>query len=280
MMSTLSCTLKSRENVLGYPVDTVDLNRAAEVIEQAWAEAKAMHVVTLNAEMVIAAQNDCELDRIIRRAHLIVPDGAGVVWALSLSGKKASRLPGIDLAWQSLAQAAKNKRKVALIGGKKELLSLVEKSLLQAHPGIEIVACQDGYFSQEQELEIVDAISAKSPDLILVALGVPKQEYFIDRYTASHFAKCVCIGVGGSFDVWSGVKKRAPVIWQRLNLEWLYRLLCEPWRAQRMASSLPNFALQVLWRKLIGKTKGDCQASDGQSSSGSSGESSKDCGQK
>jgi N-acetylglucosaminyldiphosphoundecaprenol N-acetyl-beta-D-mannosaminyltransferase len=266
MMSTLSCTLKSRQNVLGYPVDTVDLTRATEVIEQAWADGKPMHVVTLNAEMVITAQKNCELDRIIRRAHLIVPDGAGVVWALALAGNKVQRLPGIDLAWQAVASAAKTKRKVALIGGKQELLAQVQKNLETAHPGLQIVACQDGYFGSDQEAEIVDAISEKEPDLILVALGVPKQEYFIDRFAASHFAKSVSIGVGGSFDVWSGVKKRAPIIWQKLNLEWLYRLLCEPWRAQRMASSLPNFALQVLWHQLLGKNKMACNNTDDASS--------------
>src|SRR5262245_58987651 len=116
IMSTLSATNRSRQQVLGYPVDVVDEPLALEVIETAWRLGKTLHIVTLNAEMVVAAQQDRELDRIIRHAHLIIPDGSGVVWALRLSGQSIDRLAGIDLAGAVLSRAAAAGRPVALIG--------------------------------------------------------------------------------------------------------------------------------------------------------------------
>jgi N-acetylglucosaminyldiphosphoundecaprenol N-acetyl-beta-D-mannosaminyltransferase len=245
-MSTLSATYRLRQKVLGYPVDIVDESLSLQIIDEAWRNQRSLHIVTLNAEMVIAAQHDQELDRIVRHAHLIVPDGSGVVWALRLAGNQADRLPGIELAHATLAQAAAQSRRVALLGGKKETMEKLLTVLPSTHPGINIVGSHHGYFgSEEDEEQIVDAIAQTQPELLLVALGVPKQEYFIDKYQ-SLFPKTVTIGVGGSFDVWVGNVRRAPLAFRRMHLEWLYRLLKEPWRARRMASALPPFALQVM----------------------------------
>jgi N-acetylglucosaminyldiphosphoundecaprenol N-acetyl-beta-D-mannosaminyltransferase len=244
-MSTLTTTYRSRQKVLGYPIDLIDEAGALGVIEEAWKNQKSLHVVTLNAEMVVAAQKDRELDRIIRHAHLIVPDGAGVVWALKLAGHQVSRLPGIELAAASLALCARLNCKVALIGGKPEILEPLQKALRDNYPGINIVAAHNGYWSADQETEMVDELSHCEPDLLLVALGVPRQEYFLDRWHQA-FPHTVMVGVGGSFDVWTGTVKRAPALFRSLNLEWLYRLLKEPWRFQRMGQALPSFAIQAL----------------------------------
>src|SRR5262245_41935930 len=123
VMSTLSQAYRSRQKVLGYPVDLVDETGALEIMEAAWLSEKGMHVVTLNAEMVVAAQKDQNLDRIIRHAHLIIPDGAGVVWAVRLSGAQANRLPGIELASAALGAAAAKGVAVALLGGRQEILN-------------------------------------------------------------------------------------------------------------------------------------------------------------
>src|SRR5271163_68933 len=122
VMSALSATYRTRQKVLGYPVDLVDLKSALEVIETAWQAEKGLQVETLNAEMVIAAQKDHRLDRIIRHAHLIVPDGAGVVWAIRLAGHHVDRLPGIELANLALMSAAAKGVNVALVGGRQEVL--------------------------------------------------------------------------------------------------------------------------------------------------------------
>lgn len=250
-MSTLSATNRSRQKVLGYPVDVVDRDRAIEVIESAWENHRSLHIVTLNAEMVVAAQQDGELDRIIRHAHLIIPDGAGVVWAVKLAGEHIERLPGIELAAAALEHAARYDKRVALIGGRNEVVRKLVEDLPSKYTGLDIVAWHDGYFKPDETESVVDEIAQHDPDLILVALGVPRQEYFIDRW-AHAFPRAVLIGVGGSFDVWAGEIKRAPKFMRDMHLEWLYRLIVEPWRWKRMGASLPNFGMQVLQDRLRG----------------------------
>jgi N-acetylglucosaminyldiphosphoundecaprenol N-acetyl-beta-D-mannosaminyltransferase len=250
-MSTLSVTNRARVKVLGYPVDIVDEPIALEIIESAWREEANLHVITLNAEMVIQAQKDPDLDRIIRRANLIIPDGAGIVFAQKLYGRSIQRLPGIELAEAALKRAANAGRSVVLLGAKPEVLQAVKQILPERYKGLNIVAAYDGYYRQENEEELVEALCQISPELLLVALGVPRQEYFIDTYRDA-FPNTVMIGVGGSFDVWAGVVNRAPSIMCKLHLEWLYRLYKEPWRYKRMASSLPNFAFQAIFRRFFG----------------------------
>lgn len=280
LISTLSKTYKSRQKVLGYPVDVVDQSAALDVLEAAWASDRCLHVVTVNSEMIVSAQKDSELDRIIRHAHLIIPDGAGVVWALKFAGVKSTRVPGIELAFAALEKAAASGRRVALLGAKKEVLETLKEKLAERLPDLNIVASHDGYFTSENEDEVVDQLSQADPQLLLVALGVPKQEYFIDRWH-SRFPNAVVIGVGGSFDVWAGLAKRAPKMFQQLNLEWFYRLLKEPWRYKRMGTTLPNFAFQViaeaLSRKFLGKDgKNDHSSSNPQRKPPSSGSSRKE----
>lgn len=244
-MSTLSATNRSRQQVLGYPVDIVDEDRALSIVESAWEAGKALHIVTLNAEMVVAAQQDSDLDRIVRHAHLIIPDGAGVVWAVRMAGTQIGRLPGIELAAATLERAARHGKKVALLGGRPEVVEKLLFVLPERYPGLNIVASRNGYFKPDEVETVVDDIAQHQPDLLLVALGVPKQEQFIDRF-GPQFPNTVMIGVGGSFDVWAGEVKRAPEFMRKLDLEWLYRLIREPWRWRRMGSSLPNFGMQVL----------------------------------
>ncbi len=261
-MSALSTTYKSRQKVLGYPVDLVTEKSALEVVAEAWKTGKSLHIVTLNAEMVIAAQKDQLLDRIIRHAHLIVPDGSGVVFALKLAGVQLQRLPGIELAFATLELAAKEKKRVGLVGGKPEIIARLTETLKQIHPGINIVSARDGYWkTPEEEETVVYEVAEQKPDLLLVAMGVPRQEYFIDHWR-EQFPNTVLIGVGGSFDVWTGTVKRAPTLFRKFHLEWFYRLLKEPWRYKRMGSALPNFAIQVLTE--AAKTKLDGETAHGE----------------
>jgi N-acetylglucosaminyldiphosphoundecaprenol N-acetyl-beta-D-mannosaminyltransferase len=245
-MSTTKAGQKARKQVLGYPVDLVDKPEALSLVSAAWQKEKPLHVVTLNAEMVIAAQQQQELDRVIREAHLIIPDGSGVVFALRLNGHQSSRLPGIELAHAALELAVQEQKSIALIGGRPEVIALLKEQLESKYPGIKLVYTHDGYFGEAEEQEIFAQIKDSGAQLILAALGVPKQEFFIDRLQAAKI-EAVLIGVGGSFDVWTGLTKRAPEGFQKLHLEWLYRLLSEPWRWKRMLSALPNFALQVIF---------------------------------
>jgi N-acetylglucosaminyldiphosphoundecaprenol N-acetyl-beta-D-mannosaminyltransferase len=257
-MSALSATDHCRQKVLGYPVDLVKKAGALGIIEAAWRTEMPLRIVTLNAEMVIAGQRDPKLNRIIKGAQLIIPDGAGIVWALRLAGYKVDRLPGIDVASITLGAAANHKIRVALIGSRKTVLDKLLEVLPKLHPGLNIVIAQDGYFSSEEESALVAQIAKLEPQLMLFALGVPKQEYFSDQW-GYLFPKAVMMGVGGSFDVWAGITKRAPQAFQRFHLEWLYRLLQEPIRFKRMVSTLPQFAAQVLIERIRQGFKKDQQ---------------------
>ncbi len=239
MMSALSVASQSREKVLGYPVDIVDRDPRLEDHRRRVAGGKVIARGHAQRRDGHSRQQDQTLDRIIRHAHLIIPDGSGVVWALRLAGHPVDRLPGIELAAETLKLAASTGRKVALLGGKPETLTKLLGILSTTYPGLNVVASHNGYFGADDEEKIVDEILEAEPELVLIALGVPKQEYFIDKWQ-SRFSQSVLIGVGGSFDVWAGNVKRAPLAFREMHLEWLYRLLVEPWRYKRMGAALPS----------------------------------------
>ncbi len=254
-VSSNHCQTINRAFVLGYPVDLVDMPTAISLMEGFWQSKCGMHVVTLNAEMTMQSINNKELGDIIKKADLIVPDGAGVVLSLKNRGgicAQAGRLPGIELAQKALESAAARGEKVALLGGRPEVMEKLKQILPQKHPGLNVVAYQNGFFKADQEGSVMSALAALKPGLVLVALGVPRQEFVIDKYRQL-VPEAVMVGVGGSFDVWTGFVQRAPVSYQKLHLEWLYRLQKEPWRFKRMAGTLPAFALKALFENLTGK---------------------------
>jgi len=256
-MPNKTINMNNRPHVLSYGVDLVSQDEALAIIARAWQTNNGLHVITLNAEMIIAAKRDPKLDNIIRQANLVIADGAGVVLALKLNGHNIKRLPGIELAQSTLSIAASQKIPVALIGGQTEVLQQLSLTLPKQYPDLNLVACKDGYFKSEDEPEIITNVAQARPQLILVAMGVPRQEYFIAQLRKT-MPQAVCIGVGGSFDIWAGKKKRAPVIFQSCHLEWLYRLLSEPWRFKRMSMALPEFAAQVIiehWQKKLSVDK-------------------------
>ncbi|MDP8962484.1 MAG: WecB/TagA/CpsF family glycosyltransferase [Cyanobacteriota bacterium] len=208
------------------------------------------HVVTLNAEMAIQAEHDDDLASIIRKAELVIPDGSGVILYLWLHGRRQRRCPGIELAESAVRQAGKlgESCPVFFYGGAPGIAQKAAQIWQQQLPELALAGIEDGYLSPEAEQELKVTLKTKQPRLILVGLGVPRQELWI----AQHRYLCpdaIWIGVGGSFDIWAGVKSRAPV-WLRDNhLEWLYRLYQEPWRWRRMMA-LPQFALKAIGQRL------------------------------
>lgn len=244
----------SRSQVLGYPVDVISFDDALERMQTQWqgANTSNMQVVTINAEMIVQAQKDQKLDHVIREADLVVPDGAGVVMALKMDGISCNRLPGIELAQKALARAAAKNEPVALLGGKPAVMEKLLSILPEKHPGIKIAFHHHGFIEPGSEEKLVQNIAASDAKLLLVAMGVPRQEYFIKEWKHLLPKDIVIMGVGGSFDVWTGFVQRAPESYQKLNLEWLYRLKSEPWRFKRMAGTLPNFAMQVICKRIFG----------------------------
>lgn len=206
------------------------------------------HVVTLNAEMAIEAEKNTTLANIIRQAELIIPDGAGVVLYLQLKGQRARRCPGIELAESLIEQAAQlgDSCRIVFFGGAPGVAETAAAIWQQKLPGLAIACIQNGYLSPETEPQFIQTLKELQPEIIFVGLGVPRQEYWIsqNRHICPH---AIWIGVGGSLDIWSGNKLRAPA-WLRDNyLEWLYRLYKEPWRWRRMLA-LPKFALRALFK--------------------------------
>lgn len=234
-----------RASVLGLPIHLLN-DYAAWLMAQIDRQI-GCHVVTLNAEMSMQAEQNAALANIIRQAELVIPDGAGVVLYLLLLGNRVQRCPGIELAEKLLRQMGQSTQtnSVFFYGGAPTVAAQAAEIWQQRSPGLTIVGTQHGYLTPEEQQALTQTLKDLQPQLILVGLGVPRQELWI----AEHRYLCpnsVWIGVGGSFDIWAGVKTRAPR-WLRDNhLEWVYRLYQEPWRWRRMLA-LPKFA----WRSLV-----------------------------
>ena len=229
-----------RTRVLGVPVDvSPDVFVAACALK----ERGGGQVVTLNAEMTMAALADPALGAAIEAAKLVIPDGAGVVWALGRQGFRVRRAPGIELAHRLLEHASAAGWRVALVGASPEVMGLLTARLRQELPGLQLVFSAHGYQPAEAWPALERQVIAARPDLVLVALGVPRQETWVSRLPQRRSG--LWMGVGGSFDVWAGTKKRAPRWMGALQVEWLYRLVQEPHRWRRMLA-LPRFAMAVL----------------------------------
>ncbi len=206
---------------------------------------EGVHVVTINAEMAMLAQKEPLVTQIIEDADLVIPDGAGVVIYLKLKGEAQQRCPGIELA-QSLIEALGQRGEaypIAFYGGKPGVTDAAAVQWRAKIPKAEIISSH-GYLSPEEEQRWQEIIKDKQPRLILVGLGVPRQEHWI-RAHRNLCPKAIWIGVGGSFDIWSGLKSRAPGWLRNNNLEWLYRLYQEPWRWRRMLV-LPQFFFKAV----------------------------------
>lgn len=232
--------------LFGFPIHLVTLVDGQAQVEQALLEHRNFHVVTLNPEMLMAGESDPELGRILKNADLVLPDGAGVVWALRRRGHDIKRLPGIEFSENLLRWASGIGYRVAVVGASQEALDLALDTLKSRYPDLQLVYTHHGFFrSAGEEQQVAEACAASQPHILLVALGVPRQEKWIARYREL-FRGTTFVGVGGSLDVWSGKTRRAPRLMRMLNMEWVYRIAKEPWRIRRTYKSLPLFVVKVL----------------------------------
>lgn len=245
MVDAIAPTPKS-STVLGLPIHVLS-NYSGWLFEQLQRRS-GVHVVTLNAEMAIQAEKRPDLAAAIRKADLVIPDGAGVVLYLKLRGHRVQRCPGIELAESLLRQSVQDKQPhpVFFYGGAPEVNQAAVKRWQERVPGLTVAGTAHGYLAPDQQQQLLQELGDRQPHIILVGLGVPRQELWIleHRHRCPH---AIWIGVGGSFDIWSGQKTRAPRWLRNNNLEWVYRLYQEPWRWRRMLA-LPQFA----WRALVG----------------------------
>ena len=235
-----------RVKLLGYEIDTFSFDGAAEYALELEKEDKVSQVVTINPEMFDCAKVDREFADILNTAEMVIPDGVGVKIGLKILGHAVERIAGIDFARRMLEKSAENGLPVAIIGAKPEVIKKAEENLKTEIEGLNIVYSQDGYF--EDENVVLEELKQTQPRLILVALGSPKQEKFIKK-AKDILPFGLMVGVGGSFDVWSGTVERAPEIYQKLGIEWLYRTVKQPERFKRIFPTLPLFVLRVIKEK-------------------------------
>ncbi len=252
MTSELGPTAPCRADMLGIPVDRLTMAAALDWADRQLARGTTPQaVIAVNPEKVTKAWRDPVLARQLADAGLLLPDGIGVVLAARLLGiGRFERVPGSEFMPALCALAARRGSRVYLFGARPDVVDRVRTRLLADYPGIAIAGAQHGFVSNDEMPGVVARINEAGTDIVFLALGSPRQEQWMARYLP-HLRVKICQGVGGTFDVLAGVVKRAPVVWRRVHLEWLYRLLAEPARWRRQ-TALPEFAYHVLRKAVAG----------------------------
>lgn len=236
--------MPNKVDILGVNVDSLTMQEAVEQVEKFIEAGTPVLIATANAEMLMRATYDEELKEILNGAAMVTPDGAGTVWAAHHLGfAMPERVAGYDLAQNLMAEASQRGQKVFFFGSAPGVAEKAKAKAEQLYPGIEICGVRNGYFKEADEPGIIEEIKAAKPDILLAALGVPKQEKWLWKYK-DELGVPVSIGVGGTLDVMAGVMKRAPRWMQKAKLEWLFRGMLQPKRAGRLMA-LPKFVLKV-----------------------------------
>ena len=245
-MSAITDKTASERVVGGVPVSPFEsLGDCAQRILAAVRSGAGGFAIAINAEKVITCGRDRNVQETVERATLRYPDGAGVVVAMRLKGVRTSRVAGADLWLEVLRQAGGQKLGVALIGAKPAVLEATRRRLEAEFPDVTVLVARNGYDGIRDIDALTRELATTKPALAFVALGSPLQERLIERFRVVH-PTGYYMGLGGSFDIYAGVKKRAPVWMQRRGLEWLFRFLAEPSRAPRETKRLKFLALLVL----------------------------------
>jgi N-acetylglucosaminyldiphosphoundecaprenol N-acetyl-beta-D-mannosaminyltransferase len=236
-------------DILGVRVDDATYDDLLACVDDFVAAGRPHHIVTLNPEMLVAAYDDAAFRQVLHSAELNVADGAGLMLAARLLGRPLrQRVTGSDGIYHLAAHCARRGYRLYLLGGAPGVAEAAAQRLVAANPGLEVAGTYAGSPRVEDEEEIVARVRAAAPHLLLVAYGVPAEEKWIAR-NRHHLGVPAMIGVGGAFDFVAGLARRAPPWMRRLGLEWLHRLLRQPWRWRRQLA-LPRFVGLVLAQRL------------------------------
>jgi N-acetylglucosaminyldiphosphoundecaprenol N-acetyl-beta-D-mannosaminyltransferase len=245
---------KQSLDILGIKVDRVDQQQTLAAIATFLEGGDCTQIVTLNPEYVMLAEKKTELRRIINSCDLCVPDGMGIVWASRLLGEPLQgRVTGTGILPELCHLSAKNDYSIYLLGGEPGVARLTAKVLKDRFPGLRIA----GHSSNDPQdgFATVEAVNASGADILAVAYGCPKQDFWIDKHRDELSSVRVAIGVGGAFDFISGQIPRAPKVMRQAGLEWLFRLWLEPSRARRMMA-LPRFGVKILGSRVRDRERG------------------------
>jgi len=236
------------------PIKAMTMDQVLGLIEQAIAAAAPLQIGVVNAAKVVNMYRNPALGADVLSSDVIFADGASVVWASHILGNPLpERVAGIDLMMGMLERGQVKKYRVYLLGATEEVNQTVAERIKADYPGVIVAGRRNGYFSANEEETIANDIAQAKPDILLVAITSPKKEQFLARWS-DRIKVPICHGVGGSFDVYAGKVKRAPLSWQRFGMEWLYRLLQEPgrmWKRYLVTNSLFCWLIiRELWYKL------------------------------
>jgi len=233
--------------LFGVPLARVSLQEAVDLLELWLRWGRQAAIATPDTTALWRAQHDPELLEAYQQADLVTPDGIGLVWASRLLDTPLpGRVTGIDMVEELCRRAVARGYRLFLLGARPGVAAAAKTRLEERFPGLEIVGTHHGYFDGDDE--VIEEINAAKPDILLVGLGVPRQELWISK-NRDRLKSTLLIGIGGALDVWSGRLSRAPRLWQQMGLEWFYRLLRQPWRVRR-ALTIPLFLLKVLLLEL------------------------------
>ena len=238
--------------ILGIPIDNINHACALDKLEQFMSEGGHHLVVTPNPEMIMMARRDQNIKKILCSASLSAPDGIGVVLASRLTDNPIpSRVTGCDLMVDLLERMSSSGRTAYFLGGKPGVAEKAKSNMESRFPELKIIGTHHGYFDDEGDKLISEELSAKKPDLLLLGLsmGIALNWAWKHRHLNIPIIACV----GGTLDIMSGTVARAPSIFQKLGLEWFYRLISQPRRAGRMLQ-LPVFAVLAAWERLFKKS--------------------------
>lgn len=238
-----------KSNILGIKVDNLNMKQVMKRIDVFLREDSHRTIFTPNPEMIMATRDDEYFFNILNSADIVVPDGIGVVYASKLNSVKIKeRVAGCDVVFNILNKYKDYNKKVYLLGAGKGIAEKAKYNMEKEYKGIDIVGVHDGYFDEDEEKNIVAEINKLKPDILLVGLGLGKQEKWIFEHKDLDVK--LSMGVGGVIDVMAGVTTRAPEVFIKLNLEWFYRLIKQPSRFFRIMK-LPLFILVVIKEKLL-----------------------------
>lgn len=239
-----------RTEILGLRFHNATMEEAELYLLGLAAVHRPCYVVTPNAEIGYSSLSDAALRDAVNGADFVSPDGAGVVLASRILGRPLKqRVAGFDLFCALLPRMEQQGLRLFLLGSAEGVAEQAANAILRKYPALQIVGIHNGYF--KDDAAVIEQLNAARPDFIVVALGSPRQEFWMSRHRAQ-LKSGVMMGLGGTLDIFAGNDRRAPALFIRLNLEWFYRLLRHPWRLIRMFK-LPKYILRAVQVRLFGK---------------------------
>ena len=222
--------LPSRIEIMGAPIDPWTMGQTVQATEWFIRNRRFAHLIGVNADKLLQMQDDSRMDEIVRRCEIVNADGASMVMASKKLGVSIpERVAGIDLMWYLCSLAERDGNRVFLLGAKDAVVKQTAEVLTKRHPKLVIAGLRDGYFDEAEFDAVVREVQDARPHIVFVGITSPKKEQLIERFRKLG-SRAVFVGVGGSFDVISGNIPRAPMWMQRMNLEWLFRMVNEPKR--------------------------------------------------